>query len=787
MIASCTFHTPIAESYFRNNRSTRQKSLRCFPLCSSRGHVNGGFCGQSIRTTMVLKPGPPSDTTEASSPLEAPEGEVKEGHINATAIPIPPSRSKAEESDNDSNNDTTYTNPATSSLDINDFIIILEIRPLDNPRISKQKFVKKQEILNQLRTKHEKSSLEKELFMGEIDVLSATSSNGNNNTFNISSSSFSSNALASSVASTLTELKLYVTFNSNHSSWDYSWKSNRWLGPNEYHVIDIIVLKYYNPTEFQVYSNFVSTPFIVVSSHKKSNIGITPSISDDPFMPVPNHNTNDEKELTMKVNENNGIANILIMSGEVDAPIESSSKKKSKKGPKPSTTRKRSASAISKANTTLTSSSYGEDMTEVMEGAQLLSNLFGKVITLPTKPAVVEEEDDIGANSSIPSPKTLPAPAAVNSSSSPRHAAKVSDTSADRNAPIQLPSSALSSSALEVAFPAPLSPQTPIPIPVPMPAYPSKKVAIVHDRHARSYEVHYPALTLIEEVRGTYTINGGKRRRVRKNHPQIPSSGGLSGSGKEESDGELQMTSNQAKFRASNVYRNHRQLPDKDPQGQYNTSMSNDMSIEDSANQLLMLASKDHLIDTQQEPSSSIDYRAAATAASTNFEEEEDEDEEPVNKRKTTTKQTNITSKRKYTSKKLQSSKLQPSTLTISSALGSDGRYFLATNDNSSDEYSEDENTAGHTLSTINYPSRSNNSRVPPSSYLELCLPDKDYNQKIDTSGYRNVEDQVHFPSNKNKEKSIASDSLTSGKDHTKKTKSDDAEILLLPKRVTSV
>ena len=56
MIKSCIFHTPIAASYFRNNRSTRQKSLRCFPMCSIRGHVNGGFCGQSIRTTVTLSP-----------------------------------------------------------------------------------------------------------------------------------------------------------------------------------------------------------------------------------------------------------------------------------------------------------------------------------------------------------------------------------------------------------------------------------------------------------------------------------------------------------------------------------------------------------------------------------------------------------------------------------------------------------------------------------------------------------------------------------------------------------
>jgi hypothetical protein len=134
---------------------------------------------------------------------------------------------------------------ARKILDLNDFIVIMEIRPLSTPKISKQQFVKKQDIHNQLRMKHEKSSLEKELFMGEIEVIS----------YNPQTK----------------VMELYVTFNGNHSSWDYSWKSNRWSGPNEQHVVDIIVLKYHSATEFQVCSSHTTNPFIVISSHKRGN------------------------------------------------------------------------------------------------------------------------------------------------------------------------------------------------------------------------------------------------------------------------------------------------------------------------------------------------------------------------------------------------------------------------------------------------------------------------------------------------------------------------------------
>jgi hypothetical protein len=238
MIKSVILHTPVANSYLRNNRSTRQKSLRCFPMCSSKGHVNGGFCGQSLRATIVLGVENNDITAPAHVPFStgAYPAVPELPPLSSTIMPYPDLQSSV----------TGLTEAGETKkdlFDLNDFIIIMEIRPVLNPRISGKQFINKQEIHNQLRTKHEKSSLEKELFMGEADLVATDPEKK--------------------------ELKLFVVFNPNHSSWDYSWKSNRWSGPNEQHVVDIIVLKYYSTTDFQVYSHYVSNPFIVVSSHKK--------------------------------------------------------------------------------------------------------------------------------------------------------------------------------------------------------------------------------------------------------------------------------------------------------------------------------------------------------------------------------------------------------------------------------------------------------------------------------------------------------------------------------------
>ena len=45
----------LGEQFLRNNRSTGQKSLRCFPRCCDAGHKAQGFCGAPIYATAILQ------------------------------------------------------------------------------------------------------------------------------------------------------------------------------------------------------------------------------------------------------------------------------------------------------------------------------------------------------------------------------------------------------------------------------------------------------------------------------------------------------------------------------------------------------------------------------------------------------------------------------------------------------------------------------------------------------------------------------------------------------------
>lgn len=131
----------------------------------------------------------------------------------------------------------------SSCLDINEYIFIAEIRPVSLPKLSRVETVDKKYMLDQIRTKYEKTPVTNgELFIAEVTLLASSQDNA----------------------------KLMLTFNSQHCSWDYSWKSNRWSGPQEHHVIDIIVVKSMSVTEFAVISFKSSTPFVILSSHKKS-------------------------------------------------------------------------------------------------------------------------------------------------------------------------------------------------------------------------------------------------------------------------------------------------------------------------------------------------------------------------------------------------------------------------------------------------------------------------------------------------------------------------------------
>lgn len=189
MINSITFDTPIGTDYKRNNRSTRQKSLRCFPTCGVKGHVTGGFCGRPLKVVVEL-------ARESSS----------------------------------------------VDVKIEDYRFIAEIRPVSQPGVSRVKSIKEEDLQRQIRSKYEKHEANGEIFQAD-----------------------SANIL--SMSGKVAEVEL--TFNSQHCSWDYSWKSNRWSGPQEQHVVDIIVLRNAVGNDTKVVSFASSSPFVVSSSHKK--------------------------------------------------------------------------------------------------------------------------------------------------------------------------------------------------------------------------------------------------------------------------------------------------------------------------------------------------------------------------------------------------------------------------------------------------------------------------------------------------------------------------------------
>lgn len=185
MLSTVRYQTPIAPSYFRNNRSTRQKSMRCFPSCSVKGHVNGGKCGIPLCVEIEM---------------------------------------------------------ANMPCNFGEFIFVAELRPSKTPRLSGMVQINKATLMDQLRNKSDKTNTTGELFLADIDIIAQTIDGG---------------------------VCAQLTFNAQHCSWDYAWKSNRWSGPIEYHVVDIVALRSINAQEYAVCASHESEPFIIVSSHKR--------------------------------------------------------------------------------------------------------------------------------------------------------------------------------------------------------------------------------------------------------------------------------------------------------------------------------------------------------------------------------------------------------------------------------------------------------------------------------------------------------------------------------------
>lgn len=218
MIQNCELKTKFSSSYLRNNRSTRQKSLRCFPVCSEKGHIAGGFCGQSLNLCFNLN------------------------GVKITNV------KEDEETDPKLNTPGWFQNVLTDSefekipFIQDDYYFVAEIRPLTAPRLCSRRIISKNELFDQIRAKNDKSALNKELLIGEIDFIEQDTGS----------------------------TKISLSFNKGHNSWDYSWKSNRWSAPNSQHVVDIVVLKLISPQKLAIISYYTTPAFLIASSHKKS-------------------------------------------------------------------------------------------------------------------------------------------------------------------------------------------------------------------------------------------------------------------------------------------------------------------------------------------------------------------------------------------------------------------------------------------------------------------------------------------------------------------------------------
>lgn len=296
MIQSCFFETPIATSYLRNNRSTRQKSLRCFPACDPRGHIAAGFCGLPLRARI---------------------------HFQCL-------------DDNE------------PDLNVHSYMFIAETRPACTPGISSRAMVTKAAIMDNIRTKADKASEKGELFIGDVSVLACEGRS----------------------------MDLLVTFNMQHCSWDYSWKSNRWSGSQEMHVIDIIALKYSTLSEFVVSSSFASSSFIVISSHKR-----TAAAAARP-----------ESEADTEVLQASNLLTTLCGPachdpyGLVDADSSSTSGSEQRKKRKTAAPKKKAAASSSATAAKINQAAHVSESTQIQgrdkavaEGAETLMSLLGPI------------------------------------------------------------------------------------------------------------------------------------------------------------------------------------------------------------------------------------------------------------------------------------------------------------------------------------------------------------------------------------------------------------------------
>lgn len=212
MITLLEFETPIAGLYLRNNRSSLQKSIRCFPTCGNKGHVDMGFCGLPLRVRVRL----------SNIDNEASKDEI-----------LPPNVYNCQR-----------------------YIYYAEIRPSKQRKLSALDQISEKELIQNTRTK--KMNEKGEIFLADFPPQNIRKVEGGE--------------------------EFCLLFNSEKCSYDYGWRSNRWSGPLSTHVVDIICIQEGTNGMFKICSYCFSSPFVIVSSHKrtpgKKAIDATATITD---------------------------------------------------------------------------------------------------------------------------------------------------------------------------------------------------------------------------------------------------------------------------------------------------------------------------------------------------------------------------------------------------------------------------------------------------------------------------------------------------------------------------
>ena len=131
-------------------------------------------------------------------------------------------------------------------VNVHELVFIAELRPAAYPGLSATGLVSKTMLLDSIRPTVRTNSTKAELILGKCIYVKE----GPN------------------------EVQALLEFNAERRSWDYSWKSNRWI-VDETHVIDIIVLQESRASKENmiVLSHCPSSTFTIFSArHKKEEV-----------------------------------------------------------------------------------------------------------------------------------------------------------------------------------------------------------------------------------------------------------------------------------------------------------------------------------------------------------------------------------------------------------------------------------------------------------------------------------------------------------------------------------